>query len=99
MQGALQGDDRTAGNTTTTVQQAMSLFFQDDIRRRCVPGAADPRRARHVKHPGTAEGSIDARSRLSFIQRVNATSGTNRSHPTGVGRLHRACVRTPFVSV
>jgi hypothetical protein len=26
------------GNTTTTVQQAMSLFFQDDIRRRCVPG-------------------------------------------------------------
>jgi type IV secretion system protein VirD4 len=37
LQGALQGDDRTAGNTTTTVQQAMSLFFQDDIRRRCVP--------------------------------------------------------------
>ena len=25
-------------NTITTVQQAMSLFFQDDIRRRCVPG-------------------------------------------------------------
>jgi type IV secretion system protein VirD4 len=38
LQGALHGDDRTAGNTTTTVQQAMSLFFQDDIRRRCVPG-------------------------------------------------------------
>jgi type IV secretion system protein VirD4 len=28
LQGALQGDDRTAGNTITTVQQAMSLFFQ-----------------------------------------------------------------------
>jgi hypothetical protein len=37
LQGALHGDDRTAGNTITTVQQAMSLFFQDDIRRRCVP--------------------------------------------------------------
>jgi type IV secretion system protein VirD4 len=38
LHGALHGDDRTAGNTTTTVQQAMGLFFQDDIRRRCVPG-------------------------------------------------------------
>ena len=38
----LQGDDRTAGNTITTVQQAMSLFFQDDIRRRCVPGRGRP---------------------------------------------------------
>jgi type IV secretion system protein VirD4 len=37
LHGALRGDDRTAGNTTTTVQQAMSLFFQADIRRRCVP--------------------------------------------------------------
>ena len=40
--GALHGDDRTAGNTITTVQQAMSLFFQDDIRRRCVPGPGRP---------------------------------------------------------
>ena len=37
LHGALRGDDRTAGNTTTTVQQALSLFFQADIRRRCVP--------------------------------------------------------------
>jgi type IV secretion system protein VirD4 len=42
LQGALQGDDRTAGNTITTVQQAMSLFFQDDIRRRCVPSRSRP---------------------------------------------------------
>ena len=42
LQGALHGDDRTAGNTITTVQQAMSLFFQQDIRRRCVPGPARP---------------------------------------------------------
>ncbi|MFC3689267.1 type IV secretory system conjugative DNA transfer family protein [Aquipuribacter hungaricus] len=38
LHGALHGDDRTAGNTTTTVQQAMSLFFQADIRTRCTPG-------------------------------------------------------------
>lgn len=37
LEGALHGDDRTAGNTVTTVQQAMSLFFQEDTRRRCVP--------------------------------------------------------------
>ena len=40
--GALHGDDRTAGNTITTVQQAMSLFFQEDNRRRCVPGPGRP---------------------------------------------------------
>jgi type IV secretion system protein VirD4 len=42
LQGALHGDERTAGNTITTLQQAMSLFFQDDIRRRCVPGDGRP---------------------------------------------------------
>lgn len=42
LHGALRGDDRTAGNTVTTVQQAMSLFFQEDIRRRCVPGPGRP---------------------------------------------------------
>ncbi|MEP7332368.1 MAG: TraM recognition domain-containing protein [Terracoccus sp.] len=44
LNGALNGDDRTAGNTVTTVQQAMSLFFQEPIRRRCVP---------RLGHPGT----------------------------------------------
>jgi len=38
LRGALHGDDRTAGNTITTVQQAMALFFQEPIRRRCTPG-------------------------------------------------------------
>ncbi len=42
LHGALNGDNRTAGNTTTTVQQAMSLFFQEPIRRRCVPGPGRP---------------------------------------------------------
>lgn len=32
----------TAGNTMTAVQQSMSLFFPQDIRRRCVPGPARP---------------------------------------------------------
>ena len=42
LHGALHGDHRTAGNTITTVQQAMSLFFQEPIRRRCVPGPGRP---------------------------------------------------------
>ncbi|GAA5122481.1 hypothetical protein GCM10023339_40970 [Alloalcanivorax gelatiniphagus] len=42
LHGALNGDDRTAGNTVTTVQQALSLFFQADTRRRCVPGHGRP---------------------------------------------------------
>jgi type IV secretion system protein VirD4 len=39
LQGALKGDERTAANTIATVQQAMALFFQADIRRRCVPSS------------------------------------------------------------
>ncbi len=42
LQGALHGDDRTAGNTTTTVQQAMGLFFQAEIRNRCIPSPGRP---------------------------------------------------------
>ena len=38
----MHGDDRTAGTTITTVQQAMSLFFQEEIRRRCVPSDRRP---------------------------------------------------------
>jgi type IV secretion system protein VirD4 len=42
LHATLHGDDRTAGNTVTTVQQALALFFQADIRRRCVPGPGRP---------------------------------------------------------
>lgn len=42
LHGALHGDDRTAGNTRTTVQQAMGLFFQADILRRCTPRLGRP---------------------------------------------------------
>jgi len=42
LNGALHGDERTAGNTITTVQQALALFFQPEIRRRCVPSPGRP---------------------------------------------------------
>ena len=42
LHGALHGDDRTAGNTATTVQQAMALFFQEPLRARCTPGPGRP---------------------------------------------------------
>jgi len=42
LQGAIHGDDRTAANTITTVQQAMALFFQPAIRARCTPSAGRP---------------------------------------------------------
>lgn len=42
LHGALHGDERTAGNTVTTVQQAMGLFFQAEIRDRCTPSRERP---------------------------------------------------------
>ncbi len=42
LDGALSGDDRTAGNTIVTVQQAMALFFQPELRARCVPSTGRP---------------------------------------------------------
>lgn len=40
--GALRGSADTVGNTVTTVQQAMALFFQPEIRARCVPTPGRP---------------------------------------------------------
>src|SRR4051812_11965737 len=40
--GALHGSPDTVGNTVTTVQQAMALFFQPEIRARCVPSRGRP---------------------------------------------------------
>ncbi len=40
--GALHGAPQTVGNTVTTVQQAMALFFQPEIRARCVPTPERP---------------------------------------------------------
>jgi hypothetical protein len=40
--GALHGSPDTVGNTVTTVQQAMALFFQPEIRARCIPTPSRP---------------------------------------------------------
>ncbi|TFV88113.1 hypothetical protein E4P40_10415 [Blastococcus sp. CT_GayMR20] len=56
LHGALQGDPRTAGNTATTVQQALALFFQADIRRRCIPAPGRP--ATNVAELLAAGGTI-----------------------------------------
>lgn len=42
LHGALNGDHRTVGNTITTCQQALALFFQPDIRQRCIPSPERP---------------------------------------------------------
>ena len=56
LRGALYGDERTAGNTITTVQQAMALFFQRSIRERCVPTTARP--ATNLEHLIRGGGTI-----------------------------------------
>ncbi|OLT43913.1 hypothetical protein BJF86_13210 [Serinicoccus sp. CNJ-927] len=56
LHAALRGDDRTAGNTATTVHQAMALFFQPTIRRRCVPGPG--RAATDLDHVIAGGGTI-----------------------------------------
>ena len=56
LNGALRGDERTSANTITTVQQAMSLFFQTEIRRRCVPSAKRP--ATHIGEVIRAGGTV-----------------------------------------
>lgn len=38
----LTGDGDTVGNTISTIQSALSVFFQEDMLRRCVPGPDRP---------------------------------------------------------
>lgn len=56
LNGALHGDERTAGNTITTVQQALSLFFQEQTRTRCVPASGRP--ATNIAQVLAAGGTI-----------------------------------------
>ena len=42
LHAALHGDERTAANTATTVQQALGLFFQPALRARCTPTPERP---------------------------------------------------------
>ena len=87
LQGALTGDDRTAGNTITTVQQAMSLFFQPDIRARCVPGTGPARHRHRRRHPRPGH-VLPARTRRPLRLRLPADDRAHRTHPR-----HRARTR------
>ena len=42
LSGALHGSADTVGNTVTTVQQSLALFFQPAIRARCIPSPSRP---------------------------------------------------------
>lgn len=54
--GALHGSPDTVGNTVTTAQQAMALFFQPDIRVRCVPSRRRP--ATDISDLLTRDGTV-----------------------------------------
>ncbi|MHA3700731.1 type IV secretory system conjugative DNA transfer family protein [Jatrophihabitans sp. YIM 134969] len=54
--GALHGSADTVGNTVTTVQQAMALFFQPAIRARCVPSTGRP--ATDIAHLIARQGTV-----------------------------------------
>jgi hypothetical protein len=56
--GALHGSADTVGNTVTTVQQAMDLFFDPVIRARCVPSK---------QRPATDVGALIARRGTVYL--------------------------------
>ena len=56
LHGALHGSAETVGNTVTTVQQAMDLFFNPDILARCVPTRARP--ATNIEDLIAAQGTV-----------------------------------------
>jgi hypothetical protein len=56
LHGALHGSAETVGNTVTTVQQAMDLFFNPDILARCVPTRSRP--ATNIEDLIAAQGTV-----------------------------------------
>lgn len=48
LNASLHGDERTAANTATTVQQALGMFFQPSVRARCTPSPDHP--ATNLEH-------------------------------------------------
>src|SRR3954453_22736375 len=56
LHGALHGSAETVGNTVTTVQQAMDLFFNPDILARCVPTRSRP--ATNIEDLVAAQGTV-----------------------------------------
>jgi type IV secretion system protein VirD4 len=93
--GALRGDERTSANTVTTVQQAMSLFFQDEIRRRCIPDAGRP--ATNVADVIRARGTIyllgredpyaSASPLMTAVAEHVLDTAIEAAHASGHGRL------------
>ncbi len=78
--GALHGSADTVGNTVTTVQQAMSLFFQPAIRARCVPGPGRP--ATDLRRPARpARDRVPARPGGPVRLRQPADDGGRRARP------------------
>jgi len=66
---AIFGDERTAGNTITTVHQALELFFQEETRLRCIPSA---------EHPGTdIEALIRAGGTIYLLGREDPYSSAS----------------------
>ena len=63
--GALHGSPDTVGNTVTTVQQAMSLFFQPTIRARCVPSRTRQAQGRRRPRPRAPRAGRGRPRRLS----------------------------------
>ena len=56
LHGVLHGSAETVGNTVTTVQQAMDLFFNPDILARCVPSRSRP--ATNIEDLIAAQGTV-----------------------------------------
>ncbi|TWP33138.1 type IV secretory system conjugative DNA transfer family protein [Leekyejoonella antrihumi] len=95
LHGALNGDDRTAGNTITTVQQAMELFFQEDIRRRCVPGPGRPatdigdilRRRGTIYLLGREDPYASASPLMTAVAELVLDTALDQAHHSQWGRL------------
>ena len=91
LHGALHGDDRTAGNTTTTVQQAMALFFQASLRARCTPGPG-PAGHRPGRPHRPRRDHLPARPGRPVRVRVPADDRDRRARP---GHRPAGCQRVP----
>jgi type IV secretion system protein VirD4 len=103
LQGALNGDDRTAGNTVTTVQQSMNLFFEADRRHRCIPGPGRPatdiaaviRRGGTIYLLGREDPYASASPLMTAVAEHVLDTGLQLAHASGWGG--RLC--PPLLSV
>jgi len=92
---ALTGDDRTAANTATTVQQALGLFFQPGLRARCTPTPDRPATNLDdlIQHHGTVyllgrdDPYAPATPLLTAIAEDLLDTALRRAHRSPWGRL------------